>query len=1157
MSNAKYRVLVDWNKDGWFDWGVGEDTPLNLVPDAIWGVNNVMNFDFKDQSTFARLEKKYAVSDYGFSSITNEGVSGEDYYLGFRGFQDYQMNDLVNKDTPLMGGVSSLNYDRDGALQRRIDKGRPSPFFSEPLVYKSVVTPITSYSLGRSGLPLFSVTPGQTYTFRLLPRVYYYESSPTPVTFEMSILKQSGITVVATTGSVSVTPTIDLTFTAPGDMTGMRVSVVITNSGSEEFENFVDGFQLYSGSPASGDMYACPVDPDIAFNEEQFDVVIDPSVSYNMSVFTRETENITAIAHSHDVSVFVCPIGDNTYTELTPISVTPVFGEWTRLSFEIPPQADRSGIFMHINVSDDTYHEFAGLQVTEGASLAPFNTGNSVALYENITSYVKDIKWKLGKDKFEGALPSDGEAQLVLNNASRIFSPNNSDSPLYGLMDRGLKVIIQTRWLDTDTWDTRWQGFTDTYEVDPGEFGQRETLLRAVQGVDRMRNSKLWFLTEEDADFADVVQTMVNESGWISAHDVATSLVGFQTFVDINAYVSDPDANWETIEPGVKTVDFLGFGWNEETSAHDALTDLISSQNAHLFVNREGKLELYNRERFINVWLNFDHEIDMNDQPDVTYQYGEDIVNSVSVTIQGKRAVPSSELWANRRAIRITSGGRREIVVNYQFDDGASKTPIDIDTEIEVDVYDTDPGLTGTVTPIPPSANLSSLAIVELTTDGSNRTILKITNKLPHPAWFMVRINGTAVDRGDNETAVIEDDKAIEELNELQKTTMNNKLISTFEEAEAAAWTLLGRRSTPSGEFDSFAFYIQDEDTYNLLNDIKVADRIVVSEYQTGEEDLQHMILQEEGNINSGGLMKVTYRLTRTDQTKYLYAEATIESKYDNLIYDVPINPIFDGSVIPVNDVYRLLDTGIYGIDFYIGATPLDMSHELGEFDGWYSSSGGQPGQSSKPEGFVYTASYVGADRNDILVSKLRPIGFPISTTDFYTYWMYSGGSLEVHQNSLLDFTYNTATTKMERDKAADPDAGSLYYYHLKITSGLGQLMRIPSNSNFITLDSSKTYTVALYARPADGFAAESYTLEALDNDRSVITSDSLTFTPGIIDVLSLTFTGETDVCFRISKDEQFTRHKLFVYGFKLVEGSVAPSDYANIPNPDFLDIFV
>lgn len=1175
-TNAKYRVLVDWNKDGWFDTGVSSDTPLNLVPDPLWGVNNVtaLNYPGTD-GTLSKVDKTFYPTDYGYSELSTPLLTTNDgLFLGFKGMQYGQPNGQLTsvtsiglKSTPLISGTASMNFSlfklkRSYDFSAMFGVAHPVVVNTGLLAAGSVTATYIGYN-GTTYTPIASVTAGNTYTVRILSSPNTAYSPLTGSSYVLRILNQAGTVIASSPGTGLTTGSnTDLTFTAPVGMTGLVLKIDVTSGATANLDAIFGGVQMYAGTPLTGAMYAWPVDAAIGFSEEQFDVVVPAGQAYTMSVWTRQTGGSVL---DDTVSVIVGTIGSTVYTELTPATYTPsATNTWVRITYNVPAQASRSGLILRVIYNNTRTNEFAGFQVVAGSNALGFNTGDTSAPYEDITDYVKEATWKSGKTAMEDVLPFEGEAQIVINNESRIFSPSNVDSPLYTLMDRGLKVQIQTRWDEQAAWDIVWTGWTDTYEVDPGTNGQRETLLRAKQGISRMRDGKLWFLNTEDADFNDTVQTMINESGWLSSNDVATSLVGFETLVDVNAYVADPDSGWELIEDAIGTVDFVGFGWNEETLVKDAITDLLASQDAHLFINRDGKLSIYNREHFINVWLKYDDTVDLNAYPNVHYQYGEDIVNSVSVTIQRKRGVPDGVLWETKRAIKVFPNSTRELTVNFQFDEGGAKTPLG-DMTPTYTIYFSDPGLAGSVAPEVVDNTLMAYANGELLHDGSSRTYLRLHNNFAtKPVWFNVSISGRAVDRGDKETLVVDNDAAIEALNELQKTTFSNDLISDQPAAYAAAWVILGRRSLPAGEFDKFGFFIEDEDHYDLMQSLTLADRLIMEEYQTGEENLQHVILEENGQIISGGLMKIEYIVKRTDQTKYAYVEGILESKYDNLIWEFPINATMDGTVTPVSEQLRVLDTGVFGSDFYVGVEPLDVS--AGSLYKWLTSAGKVDLVATQLGSIFNNGTNIGSNNSLGYIPVIPEAKY------YFNIWLYAGsdfsGSVTFFgsnwANSGLAATVSaTSSVPVFTLKRDNPFRAHHFTGGYQLPTTFAFVSYAPGWANIvkalpeqIPLDSSKTYTVSMWARPGSGYAATSYTLEVIDQTGAVLGSASSSFNSGSIDRLSVTFTTASNVYFRIKNDTGLVRHVLNVYGFKMVEGSTAAASYPNILNPDFLYMF-
>jgi hypothetical protein len=220
--------------------------------------------------------------------------------------------------------------------------------------------------------------------------------------------------------------------------------------------------------------------------------------------------------------------------------------------------------------------------------------------YDDITSYVLSAAGKSGRQDFAATVPYEGTLSLNVNNTTRIFSPANQSSPLNGLMLEGRRVVVQARDGADANWVTFWSGWTKSYDVIAGLTSNQQMSIEAVQGLERLRVGGFGGAGGGivDTTIDQVVRTLVTFSGYRPAG--SPYILQFnKTRFDNNAIITGDEGIFAEIEQGLEPLSEVGLNWSPETPLLTALEEVLSHENAQMWIDRQGKIHVVNREHYV------------------------------------------------------------------------------------------------------------------------------------------------------------------------------------------------------------------------------------------------------------------------------------------------------------------------------------------------------------------------------------------------------------------------------------------------------------------------------------------------------------------------------------------------------------------------------
>lgn len=933
------RVLVDWDGDNFMNEGVPQSTPPNLFPNALYTSRTYLKgfdssfvnsyyTDYVDTDNRGLLKRSIRLGDQATSirfmwddykkfqphvgdptnlitgSVNAQGHNG--YYLTSNGTvlvpekpdnDNGLVGNYIYHNTTFSGFALGVNATVSGT-QHRIDQNGWADMpelYSQQIFYNS-----TAVSYG--GFP--AIVAGQTYTlvFYVYQPKYFLANGYTTVACQPRIYTNGGAAGNPTFGrqyvagtDIVLTPNtwtpLRYVFTAPAGATAFYIDMQFINASIASVGQYFGGIMLFDGTVSLPTRFW---DTGITYQETQFTYAYPgDSATYTLSYWVRSTNGITKLTPTKHV----VNIGSNTITDtaLTAITVT---SDWQRVDMQVAGSTSKRGVWLTFTaeksgVPVDASHagdvEFSGFMIVSGTSLYPYHAGELYG-YDDITDYVLHVSTKNGKTNFLDELPSEGQAEFSLNNADLRFSPSNTASPLYGYLKPNLKVKIQVQ--NGSTWEDIWSGWTYQFDVVPGTSQTLEASLSCQQGLYRLAEGSLIVPVQTNTTMDVLAKAIIENSGWRAPRVAMQSFVGLRTRVGSNAYTQDTSQLYTQVDEGVNIIEVSGRDWSQQTDPRKALGDTLESENAQLYINRDGTISIYNRNHWVEADVTDTFSLDTTVNK-AEYEYGTDIINAVEVTIVKNKQLQNQVVWETKRPVKLSADQTWVIELNPTFSEGLHKTVIEYTLDgMTKSVYNKDPGIkTDTSGASATQAEADNIGI-ELLGEAGARPKLRIVNRNKVVLWVALTIKGDYLETGNGEITRVEDQDSIEDVQGRHLSTYSSKVLTTEAQAESYGDFLMQHKAQARGDFTSFSITVRNQADLDRVLALSVGDIVILSETQSAESQQYHAIIGEDFVFSDSHTLTVTYYAARSLSEEIYRADTSVvELEYENYIpLDMQLN---------------------------------------------------------------------------------------------------------------------------------------------------------------------------------------------------------------------------------------------------------------------------
>lgn len=477
---------------------------------------------------------------------------------------------------------------------------------------------------------------------------------------------------------------------------------------------------------------------------------------------------------------------------------------------------------------------------------AGFNSG-ATSQYDNITEHIRSMRWSNNYNQPYQVLPPVGRCNLVMNNPSGLFSPENSGSPIAALLrpKRALRI----------------------YATNPAT-GQP---VMYAGWIDAIRPTVMKSLPTVTIDASDIRNFLEDREPFMSLHPFGTS--ARYLAVDIIDALNLPNQSVPSVLdrpasiPSDEQVFVYPLAALVGKDALDALAEIAGAEVAHIFFSRSGDFRWYKIQDFKAYnWavpsVPPDFTIDNSIMIDAEYTFGEYITNEVTVTSRKRKVTTATDkiLWEADATITLAANEYQEFKVNYKNPDSDNeKQIVAINPYLEITKA---AGINHTVT----FSHSNALITLKNTTAGA----LNVT---------VLRVRGQKVILWNETESTKQHTSSIQTYGKV-KRRIDYPLIQDQKRARGLANYWVTRFQAPSGIMRSVTFTTQTgrPEVENAMLQLTYMNEVLVADLATGH-NRRYKIIGEEFNVYDG-LRSVECRwyLEPTYDGPYPYELAGVET---------------------------------------------------------------------------------------------------------------------------------------------------------------------------------------------------------------------------------------------------------------------------------------
>jgi hypothetical protein len=447
--------------------------------------------------------------------------------------------------------------------------------------------------------------------------------------------------------------------------------------------------------------------------------------------------------------------------------------------------------------------------------------------YDDITGYILEpFTFRLGCRAFE-LMADESTLEMVVDNTTRLFSPEYVGSPLFGqlLPQRFVKILYH----DTPMWN----GFTEDILPAPLRFGPRTATISCAglkQLLDHsFQPTPLYQHTTADRIIADII----DDVGYPPSL-TRLWLLGIPGWSELGETTLLPqETDYFLADTGNTTFAYFGDNLISDPktppSAYEVISQVVAAERGRFFFGRDGRAVFWNRHHTFN-----------DTAPDVILDNtasalemvggGEDLANRVEVTFYPRLPGADALTLATVKApFQIAAGKTKTLSLNYLSDTGAVFGGLAAQAPAGADF-----GVTG------------GTAEILTFTDGGQKCQLTIRNTGTTTVTVnTLNVKGYALVADQPVSAIAEDVTSIGAFFE-RGLSLDLKAIDAEPAAAAIALYELERRRTYRPRVRRVTLYQPNDGVHNaLLISTGIGDLVRVMDDQTGHDRTYHLVGEE------------------------------------------------------------------------------------------------------------------------------------------------------------------------------------------------------------------------------------------------------------------------------------------------------------------------
>jgi hypothetical protein len=593
------------------------------------------------------------------------------------------------------------------------------------------------------------------------------------------------------------------------------------------------------------------------------DIVVSPNTQYTFAYWVRGVANYAGI----NFGTWALDQNGNINQTSASFQLTTT---WQKRTLTFTTTGTSAYLNMRIfnasAASAGIVFDVAGVMLVQGAT-APtgFNAGNPSNLYDAVPTI--SANWFLGNRTPYQELADNSMLELILDNTSKRFSPENTSSPLYyaagakSLVAPFKRVMIESN--DGTTARTHWTGWIESVQPDVNAEGKRQVKINAHGPMYFMKEAETRLALQENQRTDQIIAALLSEvvmppglgAAWILEY-AQNSQLGVSTFLaDTTAY--------SILQPGISTLTLAGDNWvrqgglngaeKDTFNIYQAIWDVTAAERGRFFFNREGKGWFWNRH-----FLLLDNPASVSTftdtMTDLVYSYAgmDDLKNEVVVVCHPRTLSPTSNelLWTLTNKIELGPGETRKLTAKFE-DENNNRIG----------------GRSVIVSGIAFSAGFATITVKP----AANGAELEIKNaSASYPATLTAcEIRGQKITDFGTLEATERDTTSIVEYGR-RSLRMNLPAVDKFEDARQIGLFEVQRRGKSRGMFKAMTVMghgLNPDSLHPYQLILTLGDRIAITESQTNH-NARYDIIGEAHKLSQGA--------TLWETTWYLQPAATI-----------------------------------------------------------------------------------------------------------------------------------------------------------------------------------------------------------------------------------------------------------------------------------------
>lgn len=515
--------------------------------------------------------------------------------------------------------------------------------------------------------------------------------------------------------------------------------------------------------------------------------------------------------------------------------------------------------------------------------------------FDDVTERVISANWFLGFRSRYADVADDSMLDLVLDNSDRRFSPEYTDSPLYGklLPLRPVQIRSATQVVDVNgnrvvdalgnpvvEQRTHWTGWISRIEMAVGKSGQRTATIVAAGPMMLYAAADTSIAVQRNQRADQIIAQLIQQvivppalnGAWILGRVGSSEL-------DSSTWLADT-VGYSDLDEGISTFAYVADNWvqrggssastNDTFNVYHAIQDVTAAERGHFFFDREGKAIFWNRHHLfydVPVQVTFDDTM-----TGLTYAFGgvDDLKNDIFVTCHPRALGPSANdiLWSLDDNVTIPKpkmandpDATKQIIARY--DDGSGNRIGALDVTL------TDVAFKKGNASVTLEAGATS-ATITITNTSSKSVELKSCNVRGQKLTDFGTMQARSTDIG----SILDYGR--------RTMSLNLPALDKFDEAQGVADFERLRRSQPRGTVSSLTLASHGTDSSDLTSTLHVAhenqvgltlgDRIEIKEAQSyhGKSgdvavNASYFIVGEAHKLSAGAtLLETTWYLEPT-----------------------------------------------------------------------------------------------------------------------------------------------------------------------------------------------------------------------------------------------------------------------------------------------------